>query len=325
MKKIVATFFGAGLFPAMPGTFASAVAVPIALILHALGGFPVLVAATLGLFALGLWSVSEAAENDPVEFVIDEIVGQCVAIWPYSAWLWMREESLSPHHWHIVFCSLALFRLFDIWKPGPIGTIDERHDSLGIMLDDVLAGLAAAALLALALIALGMEMTHDAVEELLNACRNRSLRIATAESCTGGLVSARITCVPGSSDAFDRGFVTYSNAAKREMLGVRSETISEFGAVSENTALEMAEGALARSNADIAVSITGVAGPGASERKPEGRVCFGLSRKGAATLTETREFGLIGREQVRAESVRHALEMLGSAAVASNYLAKPRN
>ena len=167
-------------------------------------------------------------------------------------------------------------------------------------------------------------MTYEIVRDLLSACRMGSLRIATAESCTGGMLSARITSVPGSSDVFECGFVTYSNAAKHELLGVRRETISEFGAVSENTALEMAEGALVRSNANIAVAITGVAGPGASEQKPEGLVCFGLSRKGITTLTETLEFGLIGREQIREKSARHALHLLQLGANGSNDLSKLR-
>ncbi len=107
------------------------------------------------------------------------------------------------------------------------------------------------------------------------------LRIATAESCTGGMVAAALTDVAGSSDVFDRGFVTYSNAAKIEMLGVRAETLAAHGAVSEAVAREMAEGALAQSAAELAVSITGIAGPGGSEFKPEGRVCFGLAQAGS--------------------------------------------
>ncbi|MCY4461413.1 MAG: CinA family protein [Albidovulum sp.] len=160
-------------------------------------------------------------------------------------------------------------------------------------------------------------MTRDSARSLLSACRADNIRIAAAESCTGGLLSARITSVPGSSDYFDRGFVVYSNDAKCELLGVRRKTILEYGAVSENTAREMAEGALARSNADIAVSITGVAGPGASGKKPEGLVCFGISRIGAETLTESKNFGSIGREQVREKSVQHALHLLQSGAAAA--------
>lgn len=146
--------------------------------------------------------------------------------------------------------------------------------------------------------------------ELLAFARERGAVIATAESCTGGMVSVAITDVPGSSDIFDRGFVTYSNAAKVEMLGVGRETLAAHGAVSEPVAAEMAAGALARSSATLAVSITGIAGPGGSDTKPEGRVCFGFARSGGATLTETVEFGALGRDRVRRCSTDHALKML---------------
>ncbi|MBL9058771.1 MAG: CinA family protein [Mangrovicoccus sp.] len=147
--------------------------------------------------------------------------------------------------------------------------------------------------------------------DLLALARTRGAMIATAESCTGGLISGALTEVPGSSDVFDRGFVTYSNAAKQDMLGVRAETLAAHGAVSEPVAREMAEGALARSAATLAVAVTGIAGPGGgTAEKPEGRVCFGLARSGAPTLTETVDFGAIGRGPVRAATVRHALALL---------------
>lgn len=145
--------------------------------------------------------------------------------------------------------------------------------------------------------------------KVLDAARARGLMIATAESCTGGLIAGALTAVPGSSDVVDRGFVTYSNAAKIEMLGIRPETLDQFGAVSEEIAREMADGALARSKAALTVSVTGIAGPGGSEHKPEGRVCFGLASP-SATVTETVEFGPIGRDQVRAATVDHALALL---------------
>lgn len=151
------------------------------------------------------------------------------------------------------------------------------------------------------------------VEALLSAARAAGLRIATAESCTGGMVAAALTDIPGSSDVVDRGFVTYSNAAKIEMLGVLQTTLAAHGAVSEAVAREMAEGAVAHSRADLAVSITGIAGPGGSEFKPEGRVCFGLARKGRATVTETVEFGALGRAQVRLAARDHALALLRGA------------
>ena len=154
-------------------------------------------------------------------------------------------------------------------------------------------------------------MDHlSAATELLRLARGRGATIATAESCTGGLVSGAITEVAGSSDAFDRGFVTYSNAAKRQMLGVRAETLDAHGAVSEPVAREMAEGALAQSGATLAVSVTGIAGPGGSEHKPEGRVCFGLAMAGRETRVETVEFGAPGRSEVRQATVSHALDLL---------------
>lgn len=136
--------------------------------------------------------------------------------------------------------------------------------------------------------------------------------LATAESCTGGLIAGAITDVPGSSDVFDRGFVTYSNAAKTEMLGVESEVIATRGAVSEEVAAAMARGALERSRATHAVSVTGVAGPGGTAAKPEGMVCFGIATK-AGVSTETCQFGPLGRAKVRQATVEHALKLLETA------------
>ncbi|MEI6800758.1 MAG: CinA family protein [Pseudomonadota bacterium] len=149
--------------------------------------------------------------------------------------------------------------------------------------------------------------------DVLQAARAKGLRLATAESCTGGMISAALTAIPGSSDVFDRGFVTYSNAAKQDMLGVLAETLAEYGAVSEPVAREMVEGALRHSLADLAVSVTGIAGPGGSEFKPEGRVCFGLAQRGTETRVETVEFGAIGRDAVRQATVEHALRLLSAA------------
>jgi nicotinamide-nucleotide amidase len=146
-------------------------------------------------------------------------------------------------------------------------------------------------------------------ETLLEAARAKGLWIATAESCTGGLVAAAITDVQGSSAIFDRGFVTYTNAAKVEMLGVAVTTLDRHGAVSEEVAAEMAEGARTRSGAQIAVSITGIAGPGGSEHKPEGRVCFGLATE-QGVKTELLDFGPLGRAKVRIAARDHALDLL---------------
>ncbi len=148
------------------------------------------------------------------------------------------------------------------------------------------------------------------VSDLLQKARYWGITIATAESCTGGMVAAALTDVAGSSDVFDRGFVTYSNAAKVDMLGVSEATLAAHGAVSEEVALEMAQGALTHSNAILAVSITGIAGPGGSDHKPEGRVCFGLAYKGHPPTTETVEFGARGRDKVRKAARDHALLLL---------------
>ena len=148
--------------------------------------------------------------------------------------------------------------------------------------------------------------------DLVKLARAKGQKLTTAESCTGGMLSAAITDVAGSSAIFDRGFVTYSNAAKVEMLGVRESTLVQHGAVSEQVAAEMASGALAQSGADIAISITGIAGPGGSDHKPEGRVCFGIAMSGGATAT-TMEFGAIGRENVRLAARDHGLALLWDA------------
>ncbi|WP_298847899.1 CinA family protein [uncultured Ruegeria sp.] len=151
------------------------------------------------------------------------------------------------------------------------------------------------------------------VAELLDRAKAQGVMITTAESCTGGMVAAALTDIPGSSAVVDRGFVTYTNDAKQDMLGVLAKTLNTHGAVSEEVAREMAEGALRNSQAQLAVSITGIAGPGGSEFKPEGRVCFGLAAKGRPTFVETIEFGARGRDAVRNAARDHALDLLRKA------------
>ena len=145
--------------------------------------------------------------------------------------------------------------------------------------------------------------------QVLDIAKQRGVYIVTAESCTGGMIAAALTDIAGSSAVFDRGFVTYTNDAKREMLDVQSATLDAFGAVSEETAREMAIGALSNSNAQIALSVTGIAGPGGSDFKPEGRVCFGLCYSGS-TYTKTIEFGALGRANVRDAAHDHGLRMI---------------
>ncbi len=147
------------------------------------------------------------------------------------------------------------------------------------------------------------------VLDILQLCKTHMQTIAAAESCTGGMLAARLTDPPGASVMFDSGFVTYSNNAKLQMLGVDEGTLTKYGAVSEEVAAQMARGALERSCATLAISVTGIAGPGGSEFKPEGLVCFGIASN---TRVETQkvEFGPLGRQAIRAKSASHALDMI---------------
>ncbi|MCO6185935.1 CinA family protein [Rhizobium sp. L1K21] len=151
----------------------------------------------------------------------------------------------------------------------------------------------------------------ELARQLLDICRKRNIMIATAESCTGGLLAAALTELPGSSDVFERGFVTYSNDAKIELLGIFPITLKQHGAVSEETAMEMAHCALVRSEAGLAVGITGIAGPGGGTAdKPVGLVHIVAKRYDGHTLHRELQLGDIGRSAVRMESVKNALEML---------------
>jgi nicotinamide-nucleotide amidase len=151
--------------------------------------------------------------------------------------------------------------------------------------------------------------------ELVARYREAGLMAATAESCTGGLIAALLTEIPGSSSVLERGFVVYSNAAKEELLGVPAEILAKHGAVSERTARAMAEGALAQSRAEVAVSVTGIAGPdGGTAAKPVGLVHFACARRGAPTVAREERFGDIGRDAVRLASVRVGLDLLEAAA-----------
>ena len=153
----------------------------------------------------------------------------------------------------------------------------------------------------------------NTLSELIARARARGALIAVAESCTGGLLGAALTDIPGSSAVFLCGFITYSNDAKCALLGVKEKTLITFGAVSEETAREMAEGALIRSKANIALAITGIAGPGGDEHKPEGRVCFACAKTGQTTDSETVEFGPRGRKNVREAARDYALDMIARA------------
>ncbi len=152
--------------------------------------------------------------------------------------------------------------------------------------------------------------TADLASRVLSIARKKGLKIATAESCTGGMIAAALTDIAGSSDVFDRGFVTYSNDAKIEMLGVSPDTLDMHGAVSSQTAKEMATGAITSSNADISVSVTGIAGPGGgSEQKPVGLVWFGIA-DATGCHTEEMRFGELSRAEIRHGTMARALTML---------------
>ena len=167
----------------------------------------------------------------------------------------------------------------------------------------------------------GQELMQ-AARALLDLCRSKRLILAAAESCTGGLLAATLTEIPGSSDVFERGFITYSNEAKRAMLGVTPTTLAKHGAVSRETAEAMATGALAHAPVDLAVSITGIAGPGgAVPGKPVGLVYLAAASRSGRLIQHERKYGDIGRAQVRRACVIEALAMLGE--LAASERAKP--
>lgn len=149
---------------------------------------------------------------------------------------------------------------------------------------------------------------YQLAEQLLDLLKQQQKIITTAESCTGGWVAKILTDIPGSSSVFDRGFVTYSNESKQEMLGLSPGTLNDYGAVSEETVIAMAKGALKHSQADMAIAVSGIAGPGGgSHEKPVGMVCFAWAFQGNDTQTETQYFGG-DRDAVRRQSAQHALQ-----------------
>ena len=154
-------------------------------------------------------------------------------------------------------------------------------------------------------------MTQALAAHVLDACRAAGLTVATAESCTGGLIAGALTDIAGSSDVFDRGFVSYSNAAKGAMLGVDPKVLERCGAVSRDVAIAMADGTLAHAPADLAVAVTGIAGPaGGSPDKPVGLVHLAARRRGGGPVHRERRYGAIGRQAIRAAAVDDALRLL---------------
>jgi nicotinamide-nucleotide amidase len=154
-----------------------------------------------------------------------------------------------------------------------------------------------------------MTASYENARALLAETKSRGLMIATAESCTAGLIAASLGAVPGASASLERGFVTYSNEAKAEMLGVPADLIQRVGAVSRDVAIAMAEGAIARSRADISVAVTGIAGPdGGTAEKPVGLVHLAASRRGGATIHEEKRFGDLGRHEIQLATVLDLLK-----------------
>lgn len=158
---------------------------------------------------------------------------------------------------------------------------------------------------------MNLDPNLERAADLLRAAKARGLMIVTAESCTGGLIAATLAAIPGASASLERGFVTYSNEAKAEMLGVPMELILQHGAVSREVALSMADGALAHSPADIAVAVTGIAGPdGGTAEKPVGLVHLAAARRGGSALHEEKRFGDIGRHEIQTETVAAAFALM---------------
>ena len=157
------------------------------------------------------------------------------------------------------------------------------------------------------------EIIIESAKIVFQAASLKKTVLASAESCTGGMLSTAITDIPGSSTVFECGFVTYSNLSKMRVLGVREETLKTFGAVSEEVAAEMAIGVLYNSKANLAISITGVAGPGGTAAKPEGMVCFSIAFNNKAKLNETKNFGPLGRNIVRQKATLYGLTLLENA------------
>jgi phosphatidylglycerophosphatase A len=154
MSRLVATFLYVGYLKPAPGTWASAAALPVGYLLHALGGFPALAAATAAAFLLGTWATLKmtagAEDKDPSEIVIDEVVGMWIALWPLSAGLWLGGADPWVFPWPGWVGAFVLFRLFDVWKPGPVGWADRQPGAMGVMLDDVIAGAIAAVIVTIA-------------------------------------------------------------------------------------------------------------------------------------------------------------------------------
>ena len=305
----IATFGGTGLLPAAPGTWGSLATLPFAWILAELAGSVWLAVAAALIFVIGLWAsdryLATSGEKDPPAIVIDETAGQLLAL----AAIPPKSHGTRQDLFSFVYSTLPSHGQF----PGRTAACPEP---LGVMVDDILAGGYALCILGAAhglmplneAVMIDREL-FDKANDVLRVCQTSQLTVATVESCTGGLVSAALTDVPGSSSVMDRGFVTYTNEAKTQLVGVPQGLFPKVGAVSEEVAREMAMGGLEQSMADISVAVTGVAGPGQSELKPAGLVHIAAARREGTTLYQERRFQG-DRQAVRKASVLAALDLV---------------
>ena len=306
IARAVASFGGVGFFPVAPGTAGSLVAVLLGAALCR-GPFWLLPVMIVVVTVAGLLAIPRAVarDQDPGWVVIDEVAGQWIAL--------LGLGTATPLG---LLAAFLLFRLLDVTKPGPDrlggpaawrGRDHAGRHRRGGHRGGCADGATMGRTRETAVIDTEMQAAATAVLQTLRA---QGTMLATAESCTGGLIAGALTEIAGSSDVVDRGFVTYSNAAKTAMLGVPAALIEAHGAVSAAVAQAMAEGALARSDAGITVSVTGVAGPGGgSAEKPVGTVWFGLARSGQPTLTVRHVFPG-DRSAVRRATVLAALGLM---------------
>ena len=272
---LLATWFGAGRLPRAPGTWGSLAALPFAAALAWLGGPWLVLLAALAVFGLGMWAsdryMAAYGVHDPGAIVVDEVVGQ---------WLTLALLPLTPIAYLLGF---VLFRITDMVKPWP-ARLDRSQDGRRHRRDarrrgrGHLCGRARACDGSLAAMTFPAQSLTLA-KELLAACEARGWHLASAESCTGGLIVGCLTEIAGSSSVVERGYVTYDNRAKQEVLGVPAALLQRVGAVSEEVARAMAEGARERAKVDLAIAVTGIAGPGgATPTKPVGLVHMAVAR-----------------------------------------------
>jgi nicotinamide-nucleotide amidase len=293
----LSTWFGAGLLPRAPGTWGALAALPCAWGMVLLGGPWLLLGGTVATFGVGLWASARymtiAGVDDPAAICIDEVVGQ---------WLTLLVAPLDP----IAYVRHGQALAGELGRSGgrrPDRRHARRPDRRRLRWVGPVSHRAMAA---------GMTFSRSSLERarrLLEACETHGLRLVTAESCTGGLIVACLTEIPGSSSVVERGYVTYDNRAKQELLGVPAGTIERVGAVSEEVARAMAEGALERAGGGLAIACTGIAGPGgATPNKPVGLVHLAVARHQASTLHAHRIFPG-DRAEIRSASVDAALDL----------------